>query len=191
MPENLDQLRLLTPRLRLRAATDDDVDFVLDMYSRPEVTQYLGTRDWTETTEAQALQRIRGYRAHFTDSTGVWLIETRDFRRRLGFVLLKPIPFSAGVQETEQDLEIGWHLHPDAQGCGYAAEAAAALIDHAGRAGITTLVAVTDAANSASRAVARRLGMTHQGSTDRYYDATCELYTLTVSERSVAPPPSH
>lgn len=191
MPENVDPLSLLTLRLQLRAPNDDDVDFVLDMYSRPEVTRYLGTRDWTETTEEQALSRIRRYRGHFTESTGFWLVETRHSRLRLGFVLLKPIPVSAGVEEGKQEVEIGWHLHPEAQGCGYAAEAATALLDHARRAGLTALVAVTDPANSASRAVAQRLGMTHQGSTDRYYDTTCELYTLTVSERSVAPPPSH
>lgn len=190
MSENLDHLTLRTPRLRLRAPNEDDVDFVLDMYSRPEVTRHLGTRDWSETTEEQALNRIHRYRTHFTDSTGVWLVETRYDGVRLGFVLMKPIPFSTGVQETAQDVEIGWHLHPDAQGRGYAVEAVTALVDHARRGGLTVLVAVTDPANFASRAVAQRLGMEHQGPTDRYYGTTCELYTLTPGERSVAPPPS-
>ncbi|WP_191089774.1 GNAT family N-acetyltransferase [Nesterenkonia ebinurensis] len=97
---------------------------------------------------------------------------------RVGFALMKPIPFSEGVEAEQQDIEIGWHLHPSAWGSGFASEAAQALVDHARAQGLGQLVAVTHAENAASQAVARRLGMRYRGSTDRYYNTACELFTL-------------
>ena len=181
MPDTWSDAPILgTQRLRLRVPTEDDVDFVLDMYSRTDVTRHLGTTDWLETTAEQALRRVAGYRRHFSRSHGVWVAETRQAANPVGFGLLKPIPFSAGVEAAHQDVEIGWHLHPDAWGLGYATETAEALVTHARRAGLTEIVAVTSSQNLASQAVAQRLGMSHQGSTDRYYDTVCELFTLTL-----------
>ena len=178
MGENLGAA-LSTPRLRLRAPTAADAAFVRDMYSRSEVTQYIGAHDWVETTHQQALTRIERYRAQFGPASGVWLVEAND-GAPVGFALLKAIPFSAqATPETgEQDTEIGWHLHPDSWGSGFAAEAAQALIRHARRQGLTVLVAVMHRNNVASQAVARRAGMSYVGTTSRYYDATCELFTF-------------
>lgn len=169
---------LLTERLRMRAPTEADADFVLDMYSRPEVTRHIGTHDWVETSRDQSLHRIERYRAQFGAASGVWLCEKREDGAQAGFALLKPIPFSDHVEAAPQDTEIGWHLHPDTWGSGLATEAAQALVSHARTQGLERLVAVTHADNAASQAVARRLGMSHQGPTDRYYDTTCELFTL-------------
>ncbi|MGO1550395.1 MAG: GNAT family N-acetyltransferase [Nesterenkonia sp.] len=172
---------LSTPRLMLRAPTEADADFVRDMYARREVTQHIGTHDWVETTHQQALVRIERYRAQFGPASGVWLVETND-RVPVGFTLLKAIPFSAHVatETGEQDTEIGWHLHPDSWGSGFAVEAAQALIRHARAQGLTALVAVTHADNAASHAVARRAEMSYAGTTTRYYDATCELFTISL-----------
>ncbi|NLS09766.1 GNAT family N-acetyltransferase [Nesterenkonia sp. MY13] len=169
---------MLTSRLRLRAPDEGDIDFVVDMYSRYEVVRYIG-RGEVQTTREEAAERIQRYRSQFGPSAGVWLIEEQntDDDAAVGFALLKPIPFSEGI-EGEQDVEIGWHLHPRAWGKGYASEAAQALVDHARAQGLKQLVAVTHADNAASQAVAARLGMTHQDSTDRYYNTTCELFTL-------------
>lgn len=183
---------LLTTRLRLRTVEEDDVDVVLDMYSRPEVTAFIGTTDWVETTREQALTRIARYRSMAGAATGIWLIETLDARRPVGFGLLKPIPWSQHLRggddggstpgsrsaDFPQDVEIGWHLHPDAWGQGYATEAARALLAHARRHRLGQLVAVTHARNVASQRVATRIGMSHRGTTDRYYDTTCELFTI-------------
>ncbi|WP_237090109.1 GNAT family N-acetyltransferase [Nesterenkonia sp. PF2B19] len=177
---------LLSTRLRLRAVTEDDAAFVQDLYARPEVTEFIGTTDWVETTQEQALARIHRYRAAAGRAAGIWLVETVEGRRPLGFALLKPIPWSVRLADTRaqaglaQDTEIGWHLHPDAWGHGYATEAARALLAHARRHGLTEVVAVTHPRNLASQRVAARIGMVHQGTTDRYYDTTCELFTLTL-----------
>ena len=172
---------LSTPRLRLRTPTATDAEFVRDMYSRNEVTEYIGARNWVETTHQQALTRIERYRAQFGPASGVWLVEADD-GAPVGFALLTAIPFSAHVttEVGDQDTEIGWHLHPDSWGSGFAVEAAQALIRHARAQGLAELVAVTHADNVASQAVARRAGMTYAGTTSRYYDAVCELFTLTL-----------
>lgn len=168
---------LNTPRLRLRVPTDDDAEFVLDVYSRRQVMRYIGTGQ-VQTTREQAKQRIERYRSQFGRDRGFWLIERVSNRAPLGFALMKAIPFSEGVAAQQEDIEIGWHLHPDAWGSGFATEAAQALIDHAQTVGLRRLVAVTHPENTASQAVAHRLGMTHEGLTDRYYNTSCELFTL-------------
>lgn len=183
---NAGNCELTTERLRLRAPTDEDLEFVLDTYSRPEVVRHIGTGQ-VQTTREQALQRIDRYRAQFGPSTGVWLIETHHDDAPRGFALMKPIPFSEGVTAQQEDIEIGWHLHPDAWGSGFATEAARALIDHAHAAGLRRLVAVTHPDNAASQAVARRLGMEHQGLSARYYNTSCELFTLDLPRDALTP----
>ncbi|MEV0719508.1 GNAT family N-acetyltransferase, partial [Asanoa sp. NPDC050611] len=95
----------------------------------------------------------------------------------VGNLLLKPVPLSAGEpSDGPDDVEIGWHLHPDAWGRGYATEAAQAILDDAFSRGLAKVVAVTDPDNQASQAVCRRLGMTHLGRTKRYYNTLNELF---------------
>jgi RimJ/RimL family protein N-acetyltransferase len=67
-------------------------------------------------------------------------------------------------------VEIGWHLHPDAQGAGYATEAASAVMTDAATSGLQTVIAVTDPLNVASQRVCERLGMKLLGVTEAYYD---------------------
>ena len=54
---------------------------------------------------------------------------------------------------------------------------------HHASGGLDRVVAVTDPANVASRRVTERLGMTHLGRTERYYDASLELFVAR-SDRS-------
>ncbi|WP_354183155.1 GNAT family N-acetyltransferase [Arthrobacter sp. UYP6] len=73
---------------------------------------------------------------------------------------------------------MGWHFHPDSWGKGYAPEAAAAVLDHALHRGLPSVVAVTNPANAASRRVCEKIGLQHLGSTDRYYNTVCELFSV-------------
>jgi RimJ/RimL family protein N-acetyltransferase len=106
---------------------------------------------------------------------GIWAIATAD-GRLVGNLLLKPIPLSAGESSGPAEVEIGWHLHPDAWGQGYATEAAQAVLHDAFDRGPAKVLAVTDPDNHASQAVCRRLGMTALGRTTRYYDTVNELF---------------
>ncbi|PWJ54617.1 Protein N-acetyltransferase, RimJ/RimL family [Quadrisphaera granulorum] len=168
---------LTTARLLLRPWIDDDVDFILDMYSRWEVQRFIGLTPRVMTERHEAEQRLQAWKAFEDPVLGIWAVTTHD-GARAGTLLLKPIPASAPTTPLPPsgDIEIGWHFHPDAWGHGYASEAAARVLQHAFDSGLQQVVAVTNPANTASQAVARRIGMAHRGTTDRYYGTTCELF---------------
>jgi RimJ/RimL family protein N-acetyltransferase len=168
---------LISPRLLLRAWEDKDADFVLDMYSREEVVRFLGARPQTLRDHDEALGRLAAWRERQDDVHAVWAIQDRRSGRLLGTVFLVRLLASGEPLQPAEETEVGWHLHPDAWGNGYATEAATAVLSYAARMGVSTVYAVTYPENSASQAVCRRLGMRHLGQTDRYYNMTCELFT--------------
>ncbi len=165
---------LHTPRLKLRPPDEADAAFVMGMYRRHEVMRWIGDGA-PQPTHAQALQRIARYRS-YPEPFGGWLIELGG--RPLGFLLCKPIPWSrdADRRDDPPDIEIGWHLHPDAWGIGYATEAAQAVIEYVAAHGVRRLVAVTHPDNEPSRAVCGRLGMRSMGATTDYYDERTMLF---------------
>jgi RimJ/RimL family protein N-acetyltransferase len=168
---------LSSDRLLLRPWRDKDADFLLDLESRWEVVRFLGVRATPMSTRADALASIARRCAIDHPVHGVWAITTAMDGQLVGNLLLKPIPLSAGHRVgVTDDVESGWHLHPDAWGHGYATEAAAAVLGDALTRDLTRVIAVTNPDNRPSQAVCQRLGMTHLGQTTRYYDTTNELF---------------
>lgn len=168
-------------RLVLRPWRDEDADFLLDLESRWEVVRFLGAHPATMTTRADALASISRRRAVDHPVHGIWAIAAAD-GQLVGNLLLKPIRLSAGVSsDGSPEVEIGWHLHPDAWGHGYATEAARAVLHDVFGRGLERVLAVTDPGNHASQAVCRRLGMTSLGRTARYYDSVNELFEISPS----------
>ncbi|MET8836978.1 GNAT family N-acetyltransferase [Micromonospora sp. NPDC004540] len=167
----------MSDRLLLRPWRDEDADFLLDLESRWEVVRLLGAQPTIMNNREDGLASIARRRAIDDPLEGIWAITTAADGRLVGYLLLKPIPLSAGQPAGgPADVEIGWHLHPEAWGHGYGSEAAAAVLDDAFSRGLATVIAVTDPDNRASQAVRRRLGMTHVGRTTRYYDTSNELF---------------
>ncbi len=164
---------LLTPRLRLRAWTTrrDDLARLTDIYARPEVTRWLGG------TPSVGPVELVGRWAQITRADrrfGCWAIEVCDTDPPLvaGTLLLKPLPGGVG------EVEVGWHLHPDCWGRGYATEAARAVVQQAFGAGLPEVYAVVRPGNEASVAVCRRLGMQPLGRMRRWYDVDLEAFRL-------------
>lgn len=173
---------IVSDRLLLRPWRDADADFLLDLESRWEVVRFLGKQRKRMTTREDAVASIARRCAIDDPIRGIWAITTAADSRLVGNLLLKPFPPSAGESEDERtDPEIGWHLHPNSWGHGYATEAATAVLDDAFRRGLTRVFAVTDPGNRASQAVCRRLGMTHLGQTTKPDDAPNELYEKTAT----------
>lgn len=86
---------------------------------------------------------------------GQWALEDRRTGRLLG---------RAGLHQPERvdwpGLEVGWTLHPDHWGHGYATEAGAAAIDYAFEVlARDEVVSIIHPDNHGSQAVARRLGL--------------------------------
>jgi RimJ/RimL family protein N-acetyltransferase len=163
---------LSTRRLRLRPWTTSPADLtrLADLYGRPEVTDWLGgpptvspaelvTR-WTAVTAADSRH-------------GCWAVEPlAGSGPPAGTLLFKPLPHGVG------EVEVGWHLHPDSWGHGYATEAAAAVIDRAFQAGVPEVYAVVRPGNAPSLAVCRRLGMQPLGRMTRWYGVELEAFRL-------------
>jgi len=145
---------ILTDRLRLRDWRDDpaEVDALHAVLSDPETMKlwpFLFDRDgcaeWI--THARATYNAHGY--------GRWALELRETGQVIGDCGLNP-----NVIGDWSYIDIGWILHADHHGKGYATEAAGAIVDHAfGTLGLTELVAHMAEEHEASRRVAERLGM--------------------------------
>jgi RimJ/RimL family protein N-acetyltransferase len=161
---------LTTARLRLRAWTTAprDLDRLTDIYSRDEVSRWLGGTPSVPPAELVA----RWAAVYELDARfGCWAIERPD-GVVAGTVLLKPLPNGVG------EVEVGWHLHPDSWGHGYATEAARAVIERGFDAGLPEVYAVVRPGNTASLAVCARLGMQPLGLFRRWYDVELEAFRL-------------
>ena len=142
-----------TERLILRLMTPGDVDDVHAYQSREDVCRYLlheaRTRD--EVVEAVAKYVAATTLAAEDD----WIEPAIELDGRvIGHMYLR-------ITSLESlGAEIGWTLHPDFFGKGYASEAATATLDLAfGELGLHRVRAELDPRNDASIALCRRLGM--------------------------------
>jgi RimJ/RimL family protein N-acetyltransferase len=166
---------LQAERVTLRPWHKDDAEFVFDMYSQPQVVRYLGRQPTVLSEQSQAMSRIEAWSALAGPVHGIWAIVPNGRQTPVGTALLKLLPASAG-SEASGVTEVGWHLHPNAWGHGYATEAGRRLLTHAFSHELAEVFAVTYPENAASQAVCLRLGMTPLGLTDDYYDLTCALF---------------
>ncbi|MEV4624431.1 GNAT family N-acetyltransferase [Asanoa sp. NPDC049573] len=175
-----------TDRLIVRQWTESDADVarVFDMLSRWEVARWLGARPRVLENEAAALAAIRRWRGRASADGlhGVWAVDVRDTGATAGSVLVLPLP---GLDnEPTGDIEVGWHLHPDSWGRGYATESAAAAIERVFAAGLPQIYAVIREGNTPSTAVAARLGMTAIGKQSRWYGGIeLDTYRLAAPDR--------
>ena len=147
---------LATERLLLRPLTPDDVDAAHAYMSRPEVAAYT---PYEPRSREEVAARLAD--PTFTRTTleaegqfvflGIVLAATGQL---IGDVLL------AWHSEEHRSGEVGYQLHPDHWGHGYATEAAGeALRLGFDKLGLRRITARIDADNPASAAVLRRLGM--------------------------------
>ncbi|MFB6611351.1 GNAT family N-acetyltransferase [Agromyces sp. NPDC056379] len=159
----LTEAPIITERLVLRPLEASDAADVFEYQRIPEVLRYL---PWPERDRAEAYEHTAKRAAARV------LADDGDF-----FVLAMTLPGTPSVDDVSGDrvigdmmvrvssakhaqLELGWVVHPDFQGKGYAREAATAIRDFA----FETLnphriQAFLDARNAASAALCERLGM--------------------------------
>lgn len=144
-----------TDRLLLRRYRDDDLDRLTEIQSLPEVARFLY---WEPRTRAQVepalALRIAQTRLDKDDDVVTLAVERREDNLLLGDATI----FLRSVKNRQA--EVGYVFHPDSGGHGYATEATRALVDLAFKdLDAHRVFARTDARNTASAALLRRLGM--------------------------------
>jgi RimJ/RimL family protein N-acetyltransferase len=146
---------LETPRLRLRAPRIGDFAAYAAIATTERGVHMGGPMSreaaWLDFAQLVAWWLLRGY--------GVWSVERRADGRLIGFL---PLDHEFGDPEPE----IGWLLLPEAEGQGFATEAATAARRLAfERLGFGTLVSYVDRTNHRSVGVAERLGARREAAT--------------------------
>lgn len=167
-----------TERIVVRPWRLDEAPRVLDILSRIEVMKWLGDGEpvlLKDLDEARA--RIRRYHERSLSSPlGIWAIVPKVTGVPAGSVILVELPNGAG------EVEIGWHLHPDSHGQGYATEAARPVLDRGFEGGLPKVYALTHTDNYPSQAVCARLGLRDVGVMERWYDGESQVYRMTREE---------
>jgi ribosomal-protein-alanine N-acetyltransferase len=135
---------LETARLTLRSVEARDRDLLVALRVDPDVRRYLGGPMSLDDAGSVAELNI----AH---PEGKLIAERRDNREAIGLVLL---------HEGHGATEISYQFGPSSWSQGFATEAVRCVLAHAlESAGISELIAVTQAANEGSRRLLERLGL--------------------------------
>lgn len=150
---------LVTSRLILRLMTPDDVDDVHAYQSRDDVCEYLLFEPRSREEVAAKVEQFSKADTLAKDGDYFQLaLELREGESEPGRVIGDSYFTLASLENSRG--EIGWTMHPDFTGRGYASEAASAVLAMAFETiGLHRVVAELDARNDASIALCRRLGM--------------------------------
>jgi RimJ/RimL family protein N-acetyltransferase len=146
---------LATERLILRPFRESDLDAYTAMLQAPAVRASLHLPD--DIGREQAFSQMAGWLGMWQlRGTGQWALQEKETGAFVG---------RAGSHWPERadwpGIEIGWTLLPEHWGKGYATEAGAAARDHVfAYHDVDAIYSVILPANTASQAVARRLGFT-------------------------------
>lgn len=162
---------LETERLRLRGFEQADAPAFARLNSNAEFLTYLG--DGQPLNEADSWRVLAFLMGHWAlRGFGMWLVEEKDsgdFVGRIG--LHYPHGWPA--------IELGWGIHPEHWGKGYAREAAIAC-GHWGfqNLELESLISVIDPRNQNSIKVAERIGEQYDR-TEFVKDRDCLIYMVT------------
>lgn len=149
---------LRTERLLLRPFTTGDFEAAFPIYSSADVARYLYWDPRTAAEVREVLERKTHSTRIAADGDGLSLAilveESGDLVGDCSLTLLS---------RAHRQGEIGFLLHPDHQGYGYATEAAQVLLRLAFEdLGLHRVVGRLEARNAASARVLERLGMRHE-----------------------------
>jgi RimJ/RimL family protein N-acetyltransferase len=150
---------LETDRLRLRAFREDDTDDLHALLDDPDVMRYIGDRK--VPTRQDVWRGIAGYLGHWAlRGYGLWAVEERESGELVGRIgILNPLEWPGP--------EIAYTLGKPWWGRGFATEGAAAARDWAfAHLDVDELISLIDPANTASIAVATRIGERLKGEHD-------------------------
>jgi RimJ/RimL family protein N-acetyltransferase len=175
---------LHTDRLVLRPWRLDDDEAALRAYGDSRVARWL-TPAMDQVGDAAAmrlvLQQWVAEDARMIPPAGRWAVELREDHRLIGGATLLPLL-------PDDEYEIGWQLHPDAWGHGYATETGLALAQWAFKEGIEQVIALVRPANTRALAMIRRIGMEWVGETEKYHNLHLQVFRLRPGDLTASQP---
>jgi [ribosomal protein S5]-alanine N-acetyltransferase len=166
--------RLEAERIVLRGWDAGDAQAALGVYGDDRVARWLSPAiERVEDAEVMRmlLERWVADDAQLLTPAGRWAIEDRENGQLVGGASLLPLP-------PDEEFEIGWALHPQAWGHGYATESGLALARWAFDQGIEQVIALVRPANKRAAAMVGRIGMEWVGETDKYHGLHLQEYRL-------------
>jgi RimJ/RimL family protein N-acetyltransferase len=144
-----------TDRLILRRFETTDLDALATVFAKREVWEFPHGRAFTRGETATFIETQLGH--WDACGFGLWIAIERTTDRVVGYVGLSVPMF---LPEVLPAVEVGWRFDPDVWGRGYASESARAAVDQAFTTlGLPEVCSVPQADNTASVAVADRIGM--------------------------------
>jgi RimJ/RimL family protein N-acetyltransferase len=164
-------VRFCTPRLEVREATADDVEFIVSLWRDPRVMNYVGFPSGIPTAADDVPRRIRCG----AGLTALLIAESRETGEAIGQCLLGALG-PAGI--SEPDIK----LAPAYWGQGYGRELWAALIDQLFLRSSCFIVRGTpNVANAASIRMQEAAGMKRVGEGISEFPASMRAFTTPVS----------
>jgi len=182
------KLELNTERLLLTPYASTDLDIALELWTDPEVVEYI----CDVTTEAEIRKEMSdAIKRGGNGGIGIWCISHLRTREKLGEAYLLPLPideddndFSLVVmgQMPDAEIEIGYFLKPGAWGRGYATEVCKRLLRFAFQeVPLNEVVTTVDEHNVASKKVLEKSGLIDRGRM-RCYGKDSPIYRITHDE---------
>jgi len=164
---------LLTERLLLRPFRDEDLDALSVIEGDAATVRYLYSAPRSRAAVRVSLIRRRKMTAIEKEGDAIRLAATlRDAGTLVGDVSLH-------YRSREHRLgEIGFVLHPEHRGHGYATETGLALSRWAFEQGIEQVIALVRPANTRAMAMVRRIGMEWVGETEKYHHLRLQQFRL-------------
>lgn len=160
---------LETARLVLRGWQAGDFEPYSRLVSDPDAARFI-TRRGQPCTAPEAWAEIAFFIGHWQLlGYGMFVVEDRDTGSFLGRVGALQPPGWPGF-------EVAWALTPEARGCGYAAEAAEAVIEWSATFGITRIISIIHPENVSSQRLARRLGERRSGEQFAPFGEPCDIW---------------
>jgi RimJ/RimL family protein N-acetyltransferase len=146
---------IVTARLRLRPLSNADVDSLVAYRSLQDICQFVPFEPMNAEIVMSRIEGAWSPRTIVDEGDALTLgVELADSRRLIGDVVL----FFRSAEHRGG--EVGWVFHPGFSGCGYATEAAHALLHLSFDAlGLHRVIARVDARNQPSLRLCTRLGM--------------------------------
>ncbi len=150
-----------TERLKMRKLTRDDLSWLIEMRTRPEVYKYLGG---TRMQNPESItKRLEWYldcyeKVGFGACVMIW----RETGERIGCSGLQPL-------EDTGEVEVGYSLQPEFWGMGIGFECAMGWLDFGfNTLGLERIVAISVRENVGSWRIMEKCGMRYEGDRNHY-----------------------